>query len=595
MPATSTASSRKAPARTLDAPAASAAEALWKEARRRGALKLKGVSGNEGLRTLELAAGKQLLQLRVAHPRRAGWLAAEAWALGYLAEAGLAPSLVASSAGTPHLPRPHHLLELPGGTPLTGTLEKAHAVAVGALIGRLHDETGVALRLRAPQARPTSLMATFQALSDDLKTYLARREKDGLPQDLLTLSLSDLIRALRRYVVAAEHHFLPPPPRVLCHGALEPARILAGPRGSLCLWGFEHAHSGDGAADLAQLCERAALSDAATLALVEGYQSSRGRRDVLLIPRLCALRVLFRLRRAVDSLRALQDLVDLMDDGLAGREAEVDAALQAAREHLRLAVNGLMDFTGPARPLSAPEVEGLGALVGLEELQLRGRRPLVAIEGPPYTGKTPLAQELAARLRVPWIGVAALFRGAAGAAARAGRPDATGLVAALEGLQVVRTAAGLEVKAEGGEVVGSRPPEGELRIPDELSHAPEVQRALRALVQRVAAEGGVVEGAALEGLLPAGTRRFVLWASPEVRAARREAHLESLPPQAAEARRGEPDPLEGSAPTPPAAPPGAVVVDGSQLSVSQQVRTILRTLTGTPPGDDLTGRPVLFS
>ena len=151
-------------------------------------------------------------------------LEVEAWALRHLAGSGLVPRILAQSAGTERLPLPHHLISY-GPPAVESVLDAAGAVLIGQLAGRLHSESDVGLRRRAPRLGPNTLMSAFQTLSDDAKAYLARREKDGLPQDLFTLSLSDMMRALRRYVSASEHHFLPAPARVFCHGSLEMASV----------------------------------------------------------------------------------------------------------------------------------------------------------------------------------------------------------------------------------------------------------------------------------------------------------------------------------------------------------------------------------
>ena len=556
---------------------------------RHGVLRPREEVGDLALRTTTFQAGRTAYALRMAHPARVALLEREAWALTYLVDVDGVPRLVAQGTD----PAPHHLLAQPTGTPLALPLSTSDAAAVGELLGRLHAETGVAVRRRAPASCPTSLLGTFQQATDDVKAYLARRDADGQPQDMLTMTLLDLTRALRPYVSAAEHHFLPPPARVLCHGGVEPARLTRQANGRLLLRGWERAHAGDGAADLAQLCEQALLGEEATLALVEAYEEARGWRDVRLIPRLCALRVLLRLRGAAQALRGLYDLADLVQDGSDGPLEALRAAQEATRGHMLAALNGLSDFTGPARPLAPRDVEALGALMAVEELQLRGRRPVIVIEGDSYVGKTPLGQDLARRLRVPWVGVAAVLRAATRTLAPGEGVTPAALAQALRGLTWRVEENRLHVE-DAGQLVGvsARLP-GDVVVPDDVAAAPEVREALRQVLDRLGADGAVVEGARWPGTTPSRAHRVLLWASRSVRAARRQAHLESLGGTGV-----TPAPWAGDAnpDEPPAPEPGQLVLDGSHRSVPQQARWVLRALLPAVGEDGgMTGRPVLFA
>jgi cytidylate kinase len=362
----------------------------------------------------------------------------------------------------------------------------------------------------------------------------------------------------------------------------------------VALEGWENAHAGDGASDLASLCEEASLDEEATLALVQAYEEARGGRDARLIPRLCARRLLSRLSGAARVLRGLYGLADLVDVADQAVWCELRHTQELARERLLRALNGLSDFTGPARPLAPREVEAMGALMAVEELRLRGQAPVVAMEGGPYVGKTPLAQDLARRLRVPWVGVAAVLRVAARALGP-GTPVTPDAVAAALGRVAWRVEGGRVVTGGGGQVVGLPPrAPGDVGVPDGVAEAPVVRRALAGVLAGVAGAGAgaVAEGQDLTGMLPDGARRVLLWASREVRAARWQAHQESLgnvgqePPWA---------PQEGPD-VPPVPLPGQLVVDGSHLTVAQQARLVLRSLL--PPSHEesgMTGRPVLFS
>jgi cytidylate kinase/thiamine kinase-like enzyme len=572
--------------------ALNALRALLEEARiKPGKTAVRAEHGHFLMQTLEVTVGRRALTLRMAHPNKARWLAREAWILRHLAGSGLTPDLLAASDGSEALALPHHLLSAPAGKVLTHPLTAADLRSVGELLGRLHAESTVSLRLRAPALGPISLMAAFQLLADDVKSYLSRREKDGLPQDLLTVNLSDLMRGLRRYVVAMEHHFLPPPSRVPCHGSMDLHRILRTEEG-LLLRGFEHACASDGVVDLAHLCERAELNETQILQLLDGYATTRGRHDPLRIPRLCAWRVVFRLHRAVMALRELQDMTDVLDEGLAGQTEMMDFMVTQARESMRLAINGLMDFTGPARPFSLREVEAMGALIAVEELHLRGSQPVLGIHGPAYTGKTPLAQDLAERLRVPWVGLNAVLRAAAWATGAPQHVDARTLGDMLNRLHIHVVRGKMQLFWDGQDaLVASRGAEDVKLAPEWLSD-PSLRAALAAFLRRAAVKGAVVEGQQLRGLLPPGAHLFLVWASPTVRAARREAHL-SEHPHATDA--STPPAADEPAPSPGE---DEMLLDGSNMSLPQMARAVLRALVPGPAMSSdlgLSGRPLLFS
>lgn len=569
---------------------------------RRAALRPKGTSGTPLLETHAFAAGKGQVHLRVAHTHAYPRLQREAWALNHLQGLDLVPRLVLAPSPQPDIldGRPHHLLLLPGVLSAV-TPNAAHWRAVGTALGRLHACSGVAVRLRAPVLGHTSLMASFQALSDQVKQYLARRESDGLPQDLLTLSLSDLMRALRRYVAAAEHHFIPPPGRVLCHGLPEPGRLLmAKDTGTIVMTGLEHAHAGDGSADLAIVAEEAGLDDTMVSALLAAYAEARGRKDARLVPRMCARRVLHRLQRAVDALRELQLMADAVETGLGPYAAALVGWLEEARRRVMHAFNGLVDFTGPARPLSLAEVEAMGAPLAVEELHLRGEHPVLGLEGPPYVGKTPLAQELARRLKVPYLGLAAAARAAAWATGTPGGVEAQDVADMLGRLTPDVSDGVVRLMWDGQDALEyARTAGGTTRLAPHVLDDPRVCTAMQNVVAKLAPHGLVVEGPSMEGVLPAGSHRFVVWASAAVRHARAVAHRASLPEEARAASTPPSLPeLTAGTELPPAPPEGATLVNATQASLPQLMRTVLRALVPAalvPSDTGLTGRPVLFA
>jgi cytidylate kinase len=158
---------------------------------------------------------------------------------------------------------------------------------------------------------------------------------------------------------------------------------------------------------------------------------------------------------------------------------------------------------------------------------------IVAIDGPSGAGKSTVARALAERLGVPYIDTGAMYRAVGLAAREAGITlpiTDPGRVAELaDELEV-----GLEPGPDGTRVLlSSRDVSQDIRQPEialyasAVSAIPEVRRQMVAQQRRLArARGGVMEGRDIgTRVFPETPFKFLLTASPEVRALRRSQEL----------------------------------------------------------------------
>ena len=156
---------------------------------------------------------------------------------------------------------------------------------------------------------------------------------------------------------------------------------------------------------------------------------------------------------------------------------------------------------------------------------------VIAIDGPGAAGKSTVGKALAARLRYLYIDTGALYRAVALLADREGIADAApGVIGAR-----VRAA---DIRLEGDPrqprvLIDGRDVSAEIRterisqLSSKLSALPEVRSALLDLQRRIGANGGVVMDGRDIGtvVFPEADAKFFVFASPEVRAARRHAEL----------------------------------------------------------------------
>jgi cytidylate kinase len=454
----------------------------------------------------------------------------------------------------------------------------------------LHDLPSLRpMRSFAVQEKP-SILATFQRVVENQRSYLLYREQDGLPQDMLALTLADLGRVVRRYVVAQEHHFLPHPRRALCHGSLDPTRLLRTGR-ELRLFGFEEARVGDAARDLALFAVAAQLEEAAEVELLDVYLEARAKTDDRFVHRYFAHKLLCVLERPVTRLLGLYrikyqgapvvgDVVDVLNQEMA-----------VIIRELALALTTLNDFLGRGRPLAPRDVASMGRLVAYEDFLLRGRDLVIGIEGAAYTQKTPVATELAARLNASYINVGAWLRTGlrlTGAAPLAVTVEQ--VAAALADheilLETVSEPPHYRVLVDGADVTE------QLRAADlyqgqrRLLGEARARIALAPLVRNLLHGTTVLEAESLDGLLPEGARRFTLFAAPAVRERRQREHAEAL---------GQPLPPLAPAPL----PDGEQALDTSHTPAPQIALEIIQRCL---PDDlraeilvpDFTGRRPLF-
>lgn len=204
---------------------------------------------------------------------------------------------------------------------------------------------------------------------------------------------------------------------------------------------------------------------------------------------------------------------------------------------------------------------------------------IVAIDGPAGSGKSSVARLVAGRLRLPHLDTGGFYRAATLIALRRDLDpgDAAGIVAAL---------ADTEISSEDGlTVIDDEVVEGAIRGPDvtaavsEVSAHPAVRKVMVAKQRQwVADRGGsaVVEGRDIGTVVfPNASLKIFLTADQAERARRRarergeepSAHLDAI------RRRDEKD---GTRPVSPLAQaPDAVVLDTTDMSISEVVQAVV--------------------
>ncbi len=484
---------------------------------------------------------------------------------------------------------------------------KRRAREVGALFAALHSARVFDLRAGFPQQRAMTLLEAFKKTSDQLRTWMLAREADGLGQDLLTLSLSDLQRSLREYAIALDHAFLTARRRVLCHGRANAQALVQTDGGELRLVAFDDACLGDAAEDLAALSNACELSDDEEDALLHGYLealSALGRPDARFLPRFFARRVLGLLSAPVARLDRLRRIKSgeqvLFSDPVVAIEQE-SAVIY---DELVRALNGLRFLSFGTRPRSLLEVTAMGRLIAYEELILEGRTFRLALSGLPYAGKTEVGSAVARRLKHAYVNTSALGRALAlferrlGERGRPVPPPAELVRAAFESGLDMRPSEEPPyylVKLAGEDVTrelhaGHDQVRGAALLDDEA-----VRNALKdELARQPPVEGIVIEGHYSEVLLSGRVRAFHLTCDTTVRRARLMSHRDiDDEGEAAEllTRLDESTPKE---------PDGAVVVDLKSRPAATGALEILWHLLPPrrrpkDPMGDLSGRAPLYS
>jgi cytidylate kinase/aminoglycoside phosphotransferase (APT) family kinase protein len=494
------------------------------------------------------------------------------------------------------------------GRVLEAPLLSARAREAGASFAQLHGARVMDLHGRLPAAS-TTLLQGYRRAADELKAWLASREQDGLGPDLLTLTLSDLVRALRAFVVAQDNLFKVARRRVLCHGAPEPSLVVARTERSpilpnLALVGLDRAALGDAAFDLAAFGVAAHLDDDAEDALVSGYVDGLAgldRKDPTFIPRYFACRTLELLARPLSRLERMARIkrgdIPVLGDPVVVLEAESG---HAVRDIVR-AMNGLRDLAGRARTVTHAEVQAMGRVVALEEMLLAGRTFRLSFTGEPYTGKTEVGAMVARRLKHRFFGTAALSRALALV-----EEEAKGALEQLTHKQLVARlfARGfvMEPAAEapyyrafldGADITATVQGEGTQRerfvragvlLDDDV-----VRAALRdALDQHFAADGLVVEGLYAEKILPGRVASFHLTGDVGVRRARLMGHRDVTDEAEAAVLLARLDDA-----SPPPAPDSKFIDAGSRPAAAAALEVLVQLLPPSKRKPDLTGRAPL--
>ncbi len=206
---------------------------------------------------------------------------------------------------------------------------------------------------------------------------------------------------------------------------------------------------------------------------------------------------------------------------------------------------------------------------------------IIAIDGPAGSGKSSVAQGVAARLGMANVNTGAAYRAVAFAALQDG-------LNLDDGPALARAAAGVSLSGDGAVVDGALVPEEKLRSPEvsaaasKVSARPEVREVLLAVQREAAKRAARSGGAVVEGrdigtvVLPDAGLKIFLSASADERARRRavqrgkEAELERI--RTAMQVRDRQDTERQAAPLKPA--DEAVALDTTDLTLDEVVEKI---------------------
>ncbi len=481
---------------------------------------------------------------------------------------------------------------------------------IGIAFAHLHGAHVFDLLARLPVERPLTLLESFRKIAEGLRAWTLTRELDGLGQDLLTLTLSDLQRALRQLTIAQDHLFLTARRRVVCHGRPEPSLVVGrtegdGPAAALVV--FDAACKGDAAEDLAAFSVAADLDEDAEDRMLRAYldeMEDQDRLETRFIPRFFARRALALLAAPVLRLEQIARIKKGDGKLLGDPVVAIEEHTRLCYEELARAINGLRDLVGKMRPVSVMEVMAMGRLIAFEEMILRGRQFRIAVTGLPYSGKTEVGSLLARRLQHAYVNTGALARALALVERRVKEegsvpltPRALVKVLFERGFKMTAVAEPPFYRAQlGGEDVTEELHAGEDQVrAGQLLDEEIVRATLRdELAKLFEADGIVVEGHYSASLMPGRVRHFHLTGDKGVRRARLMSHRADL--------KNDDDAevlLEQLDNGQPALPPDATVVDVGSRPAAAATLEILWNLL--PPGrrptgfsTDLSGRAPLY-
>ncbi|NPA49061.1 MAG: (d)CMP kinase [Thermodesulfobacteria bacterium] len=222
---------------------------------------------------------------------------------------------------------------------------------------------------------------------------------------------------------------------------------------------------------------------------------------------------------------------------------------------------------------------------------MRARGLLITIDGPAGAGKSTIAKRLAASLGYLYLDTGAMYRSVALAAKRKGisfqDEEALARLAREMDLRLEPSGDGVRVLLEGEDVSEAiRTPEID-RLSSLVAQVPGVRAALSARQKELGQEGGVVaEGRDMGSFVfPEADLKFFLTATPEVRAKRRLAQLESKGLKADYEKiladiveRDKRDRERKIAPL--VVPEGAIVIDTSDKTPQEVLELLLNHVKG---------------